>query len=80
MKKLITILVLLIIGGCRKDPVSTKQTNNSQFVVEELFTHDNITVYRFYDNGRAVYFCKDWTKTTSSCGKNCTYDVRVETK
>lgn len=80
MKKLITILILLIIGGCRNKPVSTEQTNNSEFVVEELFTYDSITVYRFHDGGDAVYFCRDWTRSTYSCGKNCWDSRTVETK
>lgn len=73
-------IFLLIFGGCAKDPIRSEITKNPQIQVDELFTHDSITVYRFEDNGRYVYFCKDWTKTSHSCGKGCTYDTRVETK
>lgn len=79
MKHLIIIIALLLVG-CAKDPLSTEQTENSEFQVDELFTHDSITVYRFHDGGDAVYFCKDWTRSTYSCGKNCWDSRTVETK
>jgi hypothetical protein len=52
------LLILLLFASCYKEPISTTQTDNSKFQVEELFTFDSITVYRFQDGGRAHYFTK----------------------
>ena len=62
-------VVALLLTGCAKDPISTSATDNAQFKLEALFTHDGCTIYRFMDNGYYHY----WT--------NCkgTIDSRVHT-
>jgi len=59
-------------------------TDNRGIPVAELFTHKGVTVYRFHDAGRWVYFtskASDVTAThTESCGKGCVRAVSVETK
>lgn len=59
--KISTIAMLLfaavMVTGCG-DNHHTKpvKTDNSSYNVRELFTVDGVTVYRFTDNGRYVYF------------------------
>lgn len=59
-------------------------TDNQGIQVAELFTHNGVTVFRFYDAGRWVYFtskASDVTAThTEHCGKGCVRSVTVETK
>ncbi|WP_046806880.1 DUF4884 domain-containing protein [Achromobacter sp. LC458] len=69
--------------GCSKDPVSVSSTDNQGIQVAELFTHKGVTVFRFYDAGRWVYFTSKATDVTAShveyCGKGCSRSVTVET-
>ncbi|MPS30541.1 MAG: DUF4884 domain-containing protein [Alcaligenaceae bacterium] len=80
MKLFATALCALIVAGCSKEPIATSPTDNSEITVEELFTHDGITVYRFRDAGRAVYITRPPLNVTSNytqhCGKGC---VSLET-
>jgi hypothetical protein len=55
MRLLIALLSVAALSGCMGEPVGTTRTNNTAFQVEELFTHNGVTVYRFYDGG-TVYF------------------------
>lgn len=69
------LLAILILSSCEKDPIAVYQTENKEFGVAHLFTHDGCSVYRFKD-GNYHYFtnCKGESLTTisESCGKNCT--------
>lgn len=56
------VFVALFSLACFRDPVSEQRTNNSNFSVEELFTHNGCTIYRFVDGGRHRY----WTDCRGS--------------
>lgn len=73
------LFLILLLVGCAKRPMATGRTDNSEFDVGKLFTHDGCTLYRFYDNGRHHYFtnCSGRTMTTYSCGKNCTNQEEI---
>lgn len=66
------LIVLLALVGCAKDPISTSNTDNSNFQVELLFTHEGCRVYRFIDSDRRYFTnCTSTEYSTSySCGKN----------
>lgn len=59
MKKIIfVVLSVLLLVSCSENKginVSTSDSIN-EIKVERLFVVDGITVYRFYDGGRVVYF------------------------
>lgn len=85
MKKArVAFLLALVLGGCSKTPVSVSDTDNQEIQVAELFTHKGVTVFRFNDAGRWVYFTSKATDVTSShveyCGKGCTRTETVETR
>lgn len=42
--------------GCEGKPIQSSKTDNPNFQVELLFTHDDCKIYRFYDGGNAHYF------------------------
>jgi len=85
MKALILVAAVAALLGCTKptEPVSVTGTNNKQVQVDELFTHDGVTVYRFEDRGRPVYFTSPPTSVRSSfseaCGKGCIRSVDRQT-
>ena len=59
MKKIIIIsIVLLALTGCgeAQKPEGVKQSSNNGYEVQKLFTVDGITVYKFYDYDKPVYF------------------------
>lgn len=60
MKKIIVLLVAIIFlcVSCRENKGINIPTSNSinEIKVEKLFVVDGITVYRFRDCGRVVYF------------------------
>ena len=61
MKKLILLFVSVIIFllvSCNENKGVNVPTSDSinEIKVEKLFVVDGITVYRFYDGGRVVYF------------------------
>ena len=59
MKILLTILAALALVGCSDPPpkgLITVQSENPNFVVSKLFTYEGVTVYRFYDGYRYVYY------------------------
>ena len=70
---------LCVLAACAKPPLASEQSNNPNIVVELLFEHDGIKIYRFYDNSRPIYYtdargATQWDETHSS-GKN-SYTVR----
>lgn len=73
-KALISVLVAMtLLTGCEKASESTVVVGvESDFKVVRLFTVDGCTAYRFYDNGRAIYYtnCKGATDSTYNSGKN----------
>ena len=58
MKKVIMIIaVSVILVGCKGNGTRVKISDSvDKFKVEKLFVVDSITVYRFYDQGNAIYF------------------------
>lgn len=58
MKIILAILASIALVGCGDSPKaqSSALSSNSQFTVETLFTHEGVTVYRFYDGSRNVYY------------------------
>ena len=75
MKKLaIALASVLLLASCSKKPISSETTDNPTIQVDKLFTHDGITVYRFKDADKSVYFSKPATDISymQSCGKSCT--------
>ena len=59
MKKVITLIAIAaILVGCNGSKGTRVQISDSvdKFKVEKLFVVDSITVYRFYDQGHAIYF------------------------
>lgn len=60
MKKIILLFVsfIFLLVSCSENKGIDVPTSNSsnKIKVEMLFVADGITVYRFYDGGRAVYF------------------------
>jgi len=83
MRKLIWIVLAAMLVACSKEPVAVSGTDNKDIAVAELFTHKGVTVYRFYDANRWVYFTSKASDITSThqeyCGKGCTHAVTVET-
>ncbi|WP_175137408.1 DUF4884 domain-containing protein [Achromobacter animicus] len=78
------LLTAAAIVGCSKDPIAVSNTDNQGIPVAELFTHKGITVYRFTDGGRWVYFTSQSSDVTAqhteNCGKGCSRSITVETK
>ena len=83
MKKIITYVLVAIIFVCACagiyvlatgiDKIKSSQTKDAEiYKVDELFTHEGITVYRLYDHDSNVYvFFSDgdnivWSKDKSS--------------
>lgn len=59
MKKIILlVLVIFLLVSCNENKGTNVPTSESinEIKVEKLFVVDGITVYRFYDGSRAVYF------------------------
>lgn len=58
MKKVIMIIsVAAILVGCKGKGTRVQISDSvDKFNVEKLFVVDSITVYRFYDQGNAIYF------------------------
>lgn len=60
MKKIILLFVsvIFLLVSCDKNKGINVPTSDSinNIKVERMFVVDGITVYRFYDDGRAVYF------------------------
>jgi len=58
------ILFLLILIGCRENPVATIKTNNPKIEIDKLFTHKGCSVYRFFD--REYHYFADCRGSVSS--------------
>lgn len=59
MKKIILFVsVIFLLVSCKENKGINIPTSDSinEIKVEKLFVVDDITVYRFYDGGRTVYF------------------------
>lgn len=85
-RKLIVAAVLFAIVaiGCAKPAQESAATENPEFRVDKLFTHEGCTAYRFHDSGRHIYYTvcnrgEVQTHYTENCGKNCTRSVDVPT-
>lgn len=82
MRRIGLIVALLALGACAKPPLHSTQSNNREIKIDELFTHRGVTVYRFTDGGRNVYFTSRGDATalhSESCGKGCVNEVIVQT-
>ncbi|MCD0495945.1 hypothetical protein LP085_03685 [Achromobacter sp. MY14] len=83
LRALICIVLAAMLAACSKEPVSVSRTDNQGISVDELFTHKGVTVFRFYDAGRWVYFTSNAGNVkalhSENCGKGCTRNVTVET-
>lgn len=59
MKKIILLFVsvIFLLGSCENKGINVPTSDSiNEIKVEKLFVVDGITVYRFYDGGRVVYF------------------------
>jgi hypothetical protein len=80
-------IVTLAVAGCfHNNALHTTQTENPDFVVDHLFTHDGCDVYRFTDNHPVYYVnCHGQggdtasTDQSISCGRGCTRSETVVT-
>lgn len=84
MKKIIIIsIALLALTACESKQVGeVKASSNQSYPVEKLFTVDGITVYRFRDNARYVYFTNRTGDVQYSYRKRvgkATKNVKVQT-
>jgi hypothetical protein len=82
IRSLMAALVLLPLLACVNEPVATTPSTNGEVPVDELFTHDGCTVFRFRDGTYHYYVrCRgEPTATTLSCtGKNCGKDDSIPT-
>lgn len=77
---LLLLIAALFLTGCVKQAEGTMDSSNDKVAVEKLFTADQCTVYRFYDDGDYHYYSKCIgalrseveTTLSRSCGKSCT--------
>lgn len=78
-KAFIVIAVAFALTGCGK-PAEKRIAEGGEFNVEQLFTVDGCTVYRFSDYGNARYFtnCKGNTNWSESCGKSCIKNQEID--
>lgn len=83
MRTIVLLIAALAVASCGKSPLSTESSNNPDVAIDKLFTHEGVTVYRFVDGGRYVYFTAPPVDVnyshSESCGKGCTRDVRRQT-
>ena len=65
------------------NPIHTVQTENPEFEVGLLFTHEGCRVYRFRDQYRYVYYAdcgsSASTEHEESCGRGCVTSEVVTT-
>ncbi len=62
----LAVVVIAAGVGCMKEPISRIATNNDQFDVELLFTHDGCRVYRFKDTTYHYFARCDGAATTTT--------------
>lgn len=48
--------VVLCMASCSVPLYTGRSANNDTYMVDYLFEHDGVKVYRFYDRGNYVYF------------------------
>ena len=81
MKKIIVLLVAIIFlcVSCNENKGINvpKSDSINDIKVEKLFVVDGITVYRFYDGGRVVYFTNKKGEAKALHGE---YDPATKTK
>lgn len=54
---MIFMIAIFLLLGCDKiEPEEVKRSSNASYEVEQLFEVDGVTVYRFLDNGKYIYF------------------------
>jgi hypothetical protein len=71
-----TLVIAFLLPACTAaHPIAVSPTNNREVEVQELFTHDGCTVYRFRDWTYHYYVRCDGRKAQAlslqPCGKNC---------
>jgi hypothetical protein len=81
MKYIFSILILITLFGCAKNP-ETSSIAGKDFKVDTLFTHEGCRVYRFSDAGNFRYYsdCRGETFWTEGCGKGCSREVTVSSR
>lgn len=83
MKKNLLIVSLVSLCSCtvQQPLVVADSDNNKTYAVAYLFEHDGCKVYRFYDQGRYVYFtnCNGEAITTTD-STQLSNRVRVDKK
>lgn len=45
-----------LLASCAKPGESEAYSSNAEFKIVKLFEHEGVKVYRFYDNGRYIYY------------------------
>ena len=74
--KLGIIALSFLLAACGNEAIGTVQTNNPNFELKLLFSHDGCSVYRFWDFNEVHYYTDCRGSVTSArqtrCGKNCT--------
>lgn len=85
MKKLLLLILaigpfilMLIFNGCENPAERVVESTNSHFKVELLFEHDGVKVYRFFDNGRFIYYTNARGQTSYHTGGK--HDNLIETE
>ena len=83
MKKLMIACLLLVLTSCAEPGKKVSVSDSvSDFDVEKLFDVDGISVYRFYDGTKPVYFTNRrgevYTEKTYTNGKS-TIKERTQT-
>ncbi len=85
MKKIILLFsISIFLFSCEKEQQAVEQTSNAAVNVDLLFEKDGCKVYRFYDNGYAIYFtdCRgrvEYKYTTSTGKSSQTHHIQNET-
>jgi len=77
MRRLLVVLglgaagVSLFLSACYERPMASAATDNPNVGISRLFTHEGVSVYRFIDAGRPVYFTVPSVPVESGvpCGK-----------
>lgn len=80
MKANLLLVFALLLTGCVRDGASPTPTDNPNFPLAKLFTVNDCTMYRFYDDGyRWFMTCPGYTEYTRGCGKGCSTNEVIET-
>lgn len=80
--KLFIVVAVIVLAACTEKPLSTIQSNNPNYQVDKLFSHEGCDVYRFEDGGHKYFVrCADKTSVstnwTETCGRGCSRNVNV---